>query len=390
MNETIISFRALQLSAQVMRGCCGKMVSEDGIQGLCVVGKCKLIHTLVFDDIEVTEEVIAIALENLPVLKIFPHRLTVRVLANLHRKALGKKLFAIPTFSLSSIDLYRHDDYATAEDCVLALAVCPFITKVTVRYYDRRLTDDDFQVLHYFKNLRNLQMYTRDYTKDYTSGLAPLLKTVGNSLIFLKLKGFHKLDVYDIIEYCPNLRSLSLVRNLDYGRITILDTHRAKKNIVLKNLEMLHFSDLSHVSRDSMLPESLSLLLSSPSLRYIDMYRCQAVTDETLLKAANLHLFPNLEQIQLLRCDRVSRKGFEAMIQKCQSLREFGFFDYFNVGYFRGWRKTFVKRNWQTDFSVDDFLGIFFDFHGNPIVINQPIDFNEYHKQMVNLASLRS
>lgn len=372
-----------------MRGCCGKMVSEDGIQGLCVVGKCKLIHTLVFDDIEVTEEVIAIALENLPVLKIFPHRLTVRVLANLHRKALGKKLFAIPTFSLSSIDLYRHDNYATTEDCVLALAVCPFITKVTVRYYDRRLTDDDFQVLHYFKNLRNLQMYTRDYTKDYTSGLAPLLKTVGNSLIFLKLKGFHKLDVYDIIEYCPNLRSLSLVDNLDYGRITILDTHRAKKNIVLKNLEMLHFSDLSHVSRDSMLPESLSLLLSSPSLRYIDMYRCNAVTDEALLKAANLHLFPNLEQIQLLRCDLVSRKGFEAMIQKCQSLREFGFFDYFNVGYFRGWRKTFVKRNWQTDFSVDDFLGIFFDFHGNPIVINQPIDFNEYHKQMVLLSSLR-
>jgi hypothetical protein len=77
------------------------------------------------------------------------------------------------------------------------------------------------------------------------------------------------------------------------------------------------------------------------------------------------------------------------MIQKCQSLREFGFFDYFNVGYFRGWRKTFVKRNWQTDFSVDDFLGIFFDFHGYPIVINQPVDFNEYHKQMVLLTSLR-
>lgn len=361
------------------------MVSENGIQDLCVVGKCKLIHTLVFDAlIKVTEDVIAIAIENLPALRIFPHRLTVRVLADLHRKALDKKLLVIPSFSLSSLDIYRYDNYATAEDCVLAIAVCPFITKMTVRYYNMRRTEFDlFHVLPYVKNLSSLHIYTKGYNDDDTVGLAPLLKTVGNSLTFLKLYGFCKLNVCDIIEYCPNLRSLSLVCNLILDVTTVPQNHQTKTNIVLKKLEMLHLSYQSHGGDDSVLPASLSVLLSSPSLRYIDIYRCRGVTDDSLLKAADLHQFPNLEQIQIQLCESVSKKGLEAMIQKCKSLMEFGFFYCCSVQYFRGWQNTFVKRNWQRDFSIDDFLGFGFDSYCNAVLRNQPLDCDEVLKSLV-------
>nr|CAH0106760.1 unnamed protein product [Daphnia galeata] len=247
------------------------MVSEDGIRGLCVIGKCKLIHTLLLDEYNiVTEKVIQIVIENLPALRIFNHRFTVRALANLHRKALGKKPYILPEFALSNLGVYigcdtkdRTNLTTTMEDCKLAVAVCPFITKVYVRYLGFELLDDDFLFLHKIKSLTNLHMKTCSFfTKQNTViGLARLFKSVGSSLTFLKLDSFPKVDICDIIEFCPNLRSINLTC-ITYDDGTT--KHRKKKNFLLKKLEMLYF--WSNRECANFETEILSILLSSPSL----------------------------------------------------------------------------------------------------------------------------
>lgn len=362
------------------------MVSEDGMRGLCVIGKCKLIHTLLLDEMnEVAEEVIQIAIENLPVLKIFHHCWTVRVLANLHRKALGKKPYIIPKFALSSLDVHKFDNqYATTEDCKLAVAVCPFITKVSVRYHCFHLMDDDFLFLHHIKSLTNLHMRAAYGIEYHTVGLAPLFKLVGNSLTFLGLRSFCKVDVCDIIEFCPNLRSLSLVciHTPDWTR----HQPRTIKNISLKKLEMLHLGGRSPIAsfESVLLPEILSVLLSSPSLLYIDISYCDFLTDDVLTRAADLHQFPILEQIQIQSCFFATQKGFEAMINKCKSIREFEFFDYTEVAFFRACRKQFVLRNWERDFSFDHFSS--FGFEGNrtdKAKIRKFPDMGEFPKEII-------
>jgi hypothetical protein len=331
------------------------MVSEDGIRGLCVIGKCKLIHTLLLDEYNiVTEKVIQIVIENLPALRIFNHRFTVRALANLHRKALGKKPYILPEFALSNLGVYigkGKDFLTTTEDCELAVAVCPFITKVTVIYGGFELVDDDFLFLHKIKSLTNLHMKTCSYfTKQNTViGLARLFKSVGSSLTFLKLDSFPKVDICDIIEFCPNLRSINLTYNTYDDGTT---KHRKKKNFLLKKLEMLYF--WSSVCANFQ-PEILSILLSSPSLVYVCINHCNFLTDDVLAGAADLHQFPKLEQIIINGCCSATEKGCEAMINKCKSIREFEFLIYTQVGFFQGCRKQPVHRNWERDFSTDDF-----------------------------------
>jgi hypothetical protein len=331
------------------------MVSEDGIRGLCVIGKCKLIHTLLLDEYNiVTEKVIQIVIENLPALRIFNHRFTVRALANLHRKALGKTPYILPEFALSNLGVYigqEKDNRTTTEDCELAVAVCPFITKVTVIYGGFELVDDDFLFLHKIKSLTNLHMKksTFDTKHNYVIGLARLFKSVGSSLTFLKLDSFPKVDICDIIEFCPNLRSINLTYNTYDDGTT---KHRKKKNFLLKKLEMLYF--WSSVCANFQ-PEILSILLSSPSLVYVCINHCNFLTDDVLAGAADLHQFPKLEQIIINGCCSATEKGCEAMINKCKSIREFEFLIYTQVGFFQGCRKQPVHRNWERDFSTDSF-----------------------------------
>ena len=336
------------------------MVSEDGIRGLCVIGKCKLIHTLLLDQLNiVTEKVIQIVIENLPALRIFNHRFTVRALANLHRKALGKKPYILPEFALSNLGVYigcdtkdRTNLTTTMEDCKLAVAVCPFITKVYVRYLGFELVDDDFLFLHKIKSLTNLHMNTCSFfTKQNTViGLARLFKSVGSSLTFLKLDSFPKVDICDIIEFCPNLRSINLTC-ITYDDGTT--KHRKKKNFLLKKLEMLYF--WSNRECANFETEILSILLSSPSLVYVCINHCNFLTDDVLAGAADLHQFPKLEQIIINGCCSATEKGCEAMINKCKSITEFEFLDYTQVGCFQGCRKQPVHRNWERDFSTDNF-----------------------------------
>ena len=79
---------------------------------------------------------------------------------------------------------------------------------------------------------------------------------------------------------------------------------------ILKYLEKLELFNL-----DAILTESISLLLSSPSLKYVDIFNCPAFTDNVLKRATNAHSFPNLVSYEMLHCELATHKILDILLQ---------------------------------------------------------------------------
>ena len=68
--------------------------------------------------------------------------------------------------------------------------------------------------------------------------------------------------------------------------------------------------------------EMLSFVLSSPELKSISLFHCDALTDKVLEKAALLHQFRNLEILDFLDCDCVTKKGIDILLNESNPLRK--------------------------------------------------------------------
>jgi hypothetical protein len=281
-------------------------VTDAGIQRLCgdayhsgkdigridymwANGKCKCIQILRVKGTSVTKKGIQIALQNLPSLRVLRHELVVEVLSNIHQLALESNLPVIPKYSL--IEIAVASPY-TQGSLGLALLLCPSIINVKIKGIISGFLNSDLLELLSVASLCHLHISACPEVTFY-DGVIPLLKAHGNLLESLKLKTFNDVDFHSISELCPNLNSLS-IDNCVCCEIPVgeQDSSVRWKRIqverpILKNLEVLR------LIYSSLNPESLLLLLSSPSLRGLEITGCFELTDGILSKK-NVRVLANI------------------------------------------------------------------------------------------------
>ncbi|XP_046651734.1 dynein regulatory complex subunit 6-like isoform X1 [Daphnia pulicaria] len=281
-------------------------------------GKCKCIQILLVKGTSVTKKGIQIALQNLPSLRVLRHELVLEVLSDMHQLAFeSNNLPLISKYSLIEIAVaspYTHGSLG------LALLLCPSIVNVKIKGISGFLNSDLFELLS-VASLCHLHISACPEVTFY-DGVIPLLKAHGNLLESLKLKTFNDVDFHSISELCPNLNSLS-IDNCVCCEIPVgeQDSSVRWKRIqverpILKNLEVLR------LIYSSLNPESLLLLLSSPSLRGLEITGCFELTDGILETDALLHDFQNLEELLVAFCDSLTKKGIDLLMSDKNSIKE--------------------------------------------------------------------
>ncbi|EFX72441.1 hypothetical protein DAPPUDRAFT_308264 [Daphnia pulex] len=320
-------------------------------------GKCKGIQILRVKGTNVTKKGIQIALQNLPSLKVLSHELVVEVLSNIHQLALENNLPVIPKFSVTEITVVS--PYVPGS-FVVALLLCPSIIKVKIMGINGFL-NSDLLVLLSLASLRHLQISACPKLTFY-DGVIPLLKANGNLLESLKLTNFYDVDFHSIVEFCPNLNSLVIDHCVSHEiPIEEQDNSVRRKRIkvehpILKKLEVLRVT-FSFVNS-----ESLLLLLSSPSLRGLEITDCFELTDDLLERAALLHDFQHLQELELAYCDSLTKKGIDLLLNDSNSIKKMSL--QFDVEHselltaenMNEWKEKSEHKNWQLklDFCVED------------------------------------
>ena len=136
-----------------------------------------------------------------------------------------------------------------------------------------------------------------------------LFKKFGHCLKSLEFSGIF-VDISAIIKFCPRLESLYLW-NTNCTTTNQSTATKPKSPIIFHNLKKLTIQ--SDVTISS---ENLLALLSSPSLSYISILICDALTDDIFQRAMSLHSFRNLESLLVTRCQSVTKKGIDLFMQE--------------------------------------------------------------------------
>ncbi len=154
--------------------------------------------------------------------------------------------------------------------------------------------------------------------------LLPFLKERGRSLKHLHIAVVHEDYIPLIAQYCPNLRSLSLINvrfevESDLGIVHDVNVspqvRRQGDKPMLKQPIFKYLEKLKLFNLHEMLRESICLLLLSPSLKYVDISDCAVFTDDVLKRATNAHSFPNLVSFEMANCELATHKILDILLQ---------------------------------------------------------------------------
>lgn len=326
------------------------LVSDAGIHGLCVIGKCKSIQILNLTETNVTCIGTTMALKNLPVLKELRHDSIVETLAYLHQSALREDVPTDTKYSLSALSIRMSSPYVKG-NLSEAVSLCPSLSKVEIKTPDSFRNRDLLDLLPMEKLCDLTISGTRTSQVSFDVGVAPLLRksSIGNSLKSLSLCNFSKVNVRIITEHCPNLRFLSLDKNERFMELYNADERLAyqRNNQLaapqkLKKLETLKICSCNCAS-------NLLLLLSSPSLVSVTLENCYALTDDVLQKAADLDTFQNLEHFEVISNYRISFRGIDALMRENNPLKVIKLKDCTNVTdtNMENWKQLIRDENWQ-------------------------------------------
>jgi hypothetical protein len=188
----------------------------------------------------------------------------------------------------------------------------------------------------------------------------PLLKAKGNLLESLKLEMFSDVDIHSIIEFCPNLNSL-VIDDCKFCEIPVeeKDSFVRWKRIkieppILRKLEVLRlkFSPFQFNAESILLQ-----LLSSPSLRILEIAGCSELTDVILETVVLLHDFQNLEELEVAYCDSLTKKGIDLLMSDKNSIKEMTLqFNHNNSELFTAenineWKEKSEQKNWQLELN---------------------------------------
>ena len=332
-------------------------VSDDGIRSLCVTGNCKSIRLLILEGSIVSIKGIQLALTNLPELQILYHASVLDCLAEIAQSALNDKL-DMPQYSLSALYIIENAIYKS-QSLNLSVLLCPKVTKIHFVTWGK-LTDADLLSLISLKNLKNLDIHYRRFVEPtvidagltFNGSIAPLIKTLGNSLKRLSLKGtLVNVDILTIIESCPNLQSLALTVSSFRWTWSNIEEKRIKHQPVMKKLAILELYGLVN-------EEILLALLSSPSLAQVRLFNCSTLSDKILHEASRRHSFRNLENFQLFYCSSITKIGIGILFRDSNPIKEIHLKYCHNITDedLIDWKKTLIeKKNWDVKISSTSF-----------------------------------
>lgn len=304
-----------------------------------------------------TNKGIQMVLNHLPALRELDHSV-VEVLAQISQTVLDNKLAIAPQFSLTILRIMFNTPYISGSLGAAAF-LCPWVTKVRISNTDGNVTDKDLQGLLVLERLEDLNIHGyRDTNLTFFGGIVPLLRNRGSSLKKLELSKILVVDITTIVEYCINLRSLKLFRidncNTDSIVPDEIEIPPQPKRIKiampkLNNLEILYLSEFLEI-----LPDNLFLLLSSPTLKVIEIVKCDTLTDDLLQRVANLHSFRKLEKFIISDCYWVTGKIMNVLLVQENNLLKRINMDWINGSIAtniekiaEGWVKEKIRRNWD-------------------------------------------
>lgn len=337
-------------------------MSDDGIHGLCVIGNCKLIRIIDLIGNTITNQGIRTALDNLPSLKFLYHESILEGLACIAQTASGLKLPNIPKYSLSLLFFKRN---AVSKSGILgqSLLLCPYITELYLILRFEGIKNADLLSILSLRAVCVLDIRHNIILSDYEypvqfddgitfdGGILPLLKFFGKSLKKLKVGGFFPgICISAVIEFCPNLYSLSLWKSSIMASSENVERKQVKREFpVLKNLESLHLDGGNHLHCSFASSENLLTLLSSPSLSVVYLQFVDMLTDDILQTANNVHSFRNLKCLYIKHCNSVTKTGINVFMQENNPLQEIVYRYCGNITRddVTEWNAMVTKNKWQ-------------------------------------------
>nr|CAH0104938.1 unnamed protein product [Daphnia galeata] len=212
------------------------LVSDAGINGLCVIGKCsRSIRILSLWDSNVTSVGIKLALTNIPTLDVLLHDSVVATLSHLHQTA---EIGDSTKFNLSTLALRINSPF---EDRNLSDSVflCPSLQNVELEASDR-FVDDSLLEMLIARKISNLSIDgTRTIEFIFSRSVHTLLSSIGHSL--------HRLTVQNVEDVSLSLSTGAFPSSLKHGIITPLLKKPTLDWNVLSNF--LPVSNLSFLSK---------------------------------------------------------------------------------------------------------------------------------------------
>jgi len=184
--------------------------------------------------------------------------------------------------------------------------ILPLLEAVSLNNSD--LTPSLTLSLSKYRHLEKLELgnslFTQ-YTASFLESVVPLLEVVGGQLTHLSLENFKFFDVTHVGRLCPKLLSLKLSNILSYCRA---ENQRQK---VFRNLEELY---IFNTRWGSITEGMLRQLLTSTSLRTVNLQLVNSLTDELFQEILLHNTFPCLEFLTLEQCHRVSVDLLETLL----------------------------------------------------------------------------
>ncbi|EFX87228.1 hypothetical protein DAPPUDRAFT_97349 [Daphnia pulex] len=335
------------------------LVTDDGIQNLCVIGNCKFIRKLNLENCnKITIKGIQLALDNLPQLRALCNESLLEGLAEIAQSATDQKL-DLPQYSMSTLNVLYKTVYKSGS-LRQSVLLFPNVTEVYLSIRSEEFKNADLLSLLLLEKLYTIEIAHDVYEPIQGAeirihggltfdGVVPLLKKFGYILKRINIGGFLVVDIPTIFKFCPNLESLTL-----YNSKTTQSTETEVEWPILRNLKTLivRYSTISS--------ENLVALLSSSSLVYVSMVSCDALNDNVLQRAANLHSFCNLEHLHISWCHSVTKNGIEIFLQESNPLREIVLHCSEDSGSritredIANWNETaiWIKKNWRFNFIL--------------------------------------
>jgi hypothetical protein len=304
------------------------------------------LQTLCLEETLVTEKGIQEALQKLRSLKVLEHESTVKVLGEMHREEWEntEKRNKIPKYALSKINFVVKDNQKSKDRLWKVVSLCPSITKL---FISKKGLNEELKEGR-TNNIREMEnIGYRPFT--FNGDMVPLLNMIGNSLTELSLCGFDSLNICSIIDCCPNLRQLKLSNSRDFSADP--ERHEYFNIEERKTFEQLEKLTVSSVNIS---PENLFTLMSSSSLKFIVVEKCETLNDEILQQASDLHSFPNLEYLELNECDFVTVKGLNVLSSESNPLKEMKISskdDKSLAQIKKVWKKHLALENWELNIS---------------------------------------
>ena len=351
-------------------------VTDVGIKGLCVsiddfgkenvgLGQCKSLQTLDIFGTKVTIKGVQLALENLPDLKDFDFDYQIQVLANLLRGPARKNLPCVPNLtSLHNIGSMRVDSTVCQRgDIELVAAACLSVNKVHIdsdAIVKNGQTDVTVLELLKLQKLCEFRIEgdwmdeVNDCELTFNGGVLPLLKHFSSSLTSLSIECLSNIvvNIRAIVENCPKLQTLKISDCKISPPIRLEDepnpSKRMKTNFVFENLTTLEL-----IGCDDLTSGDLDLLLASPALKELKLWRINFPFDDCLQKAANLHNFRNLKYLHFSFVVHVTKAGIDLlMIDDCP-LKAIELFhcQLLNVADIEEWKGVALEKNWNVVFQ---------------------------------------